>query len=122
MEFIESDKNIFVTSELLFNSDFLAVHRVQLCDEELYGTFINQHICLLIRSLAHLTRHPSTSSVHIELCIHFREDNSVWFTPEFYELPFVKMETSFVTLPINSRKQSTRLSFPLSVADTVFET
>ena len=50
------------------------------------GTFINQHICLLIRSLAHLSRHPSSSSVNTELYAHYREDNSLWCTPECYEL------------------------------------
>jgi hypothetical protein len=63
---------------------FLAVYRVQLTNGELDGTFINQHNCLLIRSLAHLNRHPS--SVNVELYAHSREDSSVWYTPECYEL------------------------------------
>jgi len=64
---------------------FLSVHRVQLTNEELDGTFINQHNYLLIQSLAHLNRH-SSSSVNVELYAHSREDNSIWYTPECYEL------------------------------------
>ena len=59
--FSESDK-IFCsfTFEILYFYLCLSVCRVQITDQELGCTFINQHNCLLIRSLAHLSRHLSS--------------------------------------------------------------
>jgi len=59
--FSESDK-IFCsfTFEILYFYLCLSVCRVQITDQELGCTFINQHNCLLIRSLAHLNRHLSS--------------------------------------------------------------
>jgi len=40
----------------------------------------------LVQTLAHLSRHPSSSPVNYELYWHSCEDNSLWITPEWYEL------------------------------------
>lgn len=86
MGFIESDAASFGTSEILFYYHCLAVYRVQLTDWELDGTIINQHNCLLTLSLAHLSTHPSTSSVNYELNALSCEDNSLWHKSERHEL------------------------------------
>jgi hypothetical protein len=82
---------LLVSSELLFYYHCLSVYRVQLTDYELDGTFINQYICALIRSLAHLIRHSSSSSscspVNVELYAQLCEDNSLrYLSPECCEL------------------------------------
>jgi hypothetical protein len=87
VRFLESDKCVLlVTSEFLFYDHSLSAYIIQLTDYELVGTFINQHNFLLIQVLAHLSRHPSSSSVDYEQYSHSWEDTSLWITPEWYEL------------------------------------
>ena len=134
-----------VTSEYLSYYHCLSVY-IEGTEEELFGTFINQHNCLLIRSLPHRSRHLSSPSVNDEPYAHSCADNSLWYTSERYQLallhwsvrmcnhgyssylnvspklPLVGMGTSFATVLMHFRKLSTTPSFILSVAHRVFKT
>jgi len=77
---IESE-SFFVTSEFLFYYHWVPVYGVRLIDQELDGTLINQHDCLLIRLPAHLSGHPRSPMLMMNYeGWNFNSDNYLFTT------------------------------------------
>ena len=67
----------------------------------------------MIRSLVHLHRHQSSSSVNDELHAHSQEDNSLWYAPECYEIRLLPWSTERlipVTVPTWMHASKSHLS------------